>query len=401
MTECVLFLHGHQPFYNEEFIVKEVTWQSYGPFFKMLLDLSKEYSIKVNLSLTGSLIQWFEKMNNEFLLSAIGELVDREIIELLASPFYHAPLVFTDDGFIKEQIFHHKKMIRDMFGVEARGFFPPELVYSTHKNYLIENLDIDYLVIEGDRNAFFTDDIEGIWRLNTKKNIGLLARNRALSWHFSDNTFPNGEWLLETIAKREGPITIGSDLECFGHHRGADSFKFLDYLLKKAEENDVQFCFAKEVVKNHQGELEAYHVEDVTTWARSINVFFPHSKIIEMWFTKNDTVSTYHRIEYFYFKLENALQNSLKMKENNFKKKQLEKLYEIKMKEIDDIRWIIYRELTDAALYHEDFSNENTYRSLIERCGYLKGQLWEIETKLEKIMKKLCEKTDKNSRIND
>jgi len=68
-------------------------------------------------------------------------------------------------------------------------------------------------------------------------------------------------------------------------------------------------------------------------------------------------------------------------------KQTYEKLIDIKVKELDDIRWAIYRELTDAALYHEDFSNENTYRALLDRCGWIKGRLFKVEKQLTEIMK--------------
>lgn len=389
MTDCVLFLHGHQPYYNEEFIVKEITWQSYGPLFKMLLDLSKKHQFKINLSLTGSVLQWFERTNNDFLINALKELVNSDVVEILLSPFYHAPLVFTDDGFIKEQFYHHRKMVKDLFGKEMRGMFPSELVFSASQRHLLEEIDIDYTIVEGVRNSFYTDDVEGVWKLDSGKEIFILPRNRALSWHFSDNTFPNGQWLLETIGKRNGPITIGCDLECFGHHRGTDSFKFLEYFLTNFEKYNVQFSKAEDVVKKYKGQAKFYQNEEVTTWARSINVFFPHSKIIEMWFARNKTVSMYHRVEYLYFKLENALQKVVKENKDKKKQKLLDEIIAIKMKKLDDIRWAIYRELTDAALYHEDFSNENTYRAMLDRCGWIKGRIWKVEERLTEIMLKL------------
>ncbi|NHK29772.1 MAG: hypothetical protein FK730_00370 [Asgard group archaeon] len=384
LTDCIIFLHGHQPFYNEEFIVKEIIWQSYGPLFKTLLDHSKEHQFKINLSLTGSVIQWFERLNNEYLLSTLGELLDQGTVELLLSPFYHAPLVFTNDGFIKEQFYHHRKMVKDLFGKEMRGLFPPELVFTAQKNYLLQDLDIDYAIIEGSHETFHTDDIEGIWKIGTQKPVYLLPRNRALSWHFSESTFPNAKWMLENINKKYGPVTIGCDVECFGHHRGSDSFKFLEYLIKHSKDNNVNLLRLDEVVNKYNKDANDYNAENVTTWARSINVFFPHSKIIEMWFAKNEAVSTYFRIEYLYFKLETYF------KEKGQKKKALQKMFdkliEIKMKQIDDIRWNIYRELTDAALYHEDFSNENTYHAMLSRCGSIKKQLWDVEEELSKIL---------------
>jgi len=389
MTDCVLFLHGHQPYYNEEFIVKEIIWQSYGPFFKMLLDLSKNNQFQVNLSLTGSVLEWFQRTNNEFVLNALQELIDRDVVEILISPFYHAPLVFTVDGFIKEQFYHHRKMVKDLFGKEMRGLFPSELVFSASKRGLLEELDIDYSIVEGVRNPFYSEDVEGVWKLDTRKEIFILPRNRALSWHFSDSDFPNGQWMLETISKKHGPVTIGCDLECFGHHRGAESFKFLEYLLKNSSKNNVQLAKAEDVVKRNKKNTHFYQNEEVTTWARSINVFFPHSKIIEMWFARNDAVSMYQRIEYLYFKLESALQHSVKEKKDEKKEKFLDEAIEIKIKELDDIRWAIYRELTDAALYHEDFSNDNTYRGMLDRCGWIKGRIWEAEEKLTSIMMNL------------
>ncbi|MCK5298975.1 MAG: hypothetical protein KAJ76_08715, partial [Candidatus Heimdallarchaeota archaeon] len=308
------------------------------------------------------------------------------VVEVLLSPFYHAPFVFTDDGFIKEQFYHHRKMVKEMFGKEMRGLFPPELVFSTHKNHLLQELDIDYSIIDGVYSTFYSDDVEGIWKLETEKDIFIIPRNRALSWHFSDNAFPNGQWMLETINKKNGPVAIGCDLECFGHHRGTDSFRFLEYFLTNAEKANVQLSRAEEVVKRNKKNAQLYQAEEVTTWARSINVFFPHSKIIEMWFARNDAVSTYHRIEYFYFKLESMLQKRVASDGDKKLKKLLEQVIDIKMKKLDDIRWGIYRELTDAALYHEDFSNENTYRAMMDRCGWIKGRLWKVEEKLTEIM---------------
>lgn len=389
MTDCILFLHGHQPYYNEEFIVKEITWQSYGPLMKLLKDLSKKHQFHINLSLTGSVIEWFQRTSNDFILSTLGELIDKGVVDILLSPFYHSPLVFTDDGFIKEQLYHHRKMVKDLFGKEMRGLFPPELVFSAQKRQLIENLDIDYSIIEGVRNSFYTDDVEGMWKLDTRKPIYIFPRNRALSWHFSDSAFPNGEWLLETINKKHGPVTIGCDVECFGHHRGADSFKFLEYFLINAKKKKVNFTRIEEIIQKNKDKAQFYQNEEVTTWARSINVFFPHAKIIMMWFAKNDAVSMYHRIEYLYFKLENALRKSIETNHDEKKQEILDYIIGVKIQELDDIRWSIYKELTDAALYHEDFSNENTYRSMLDRCSWIKGRIWKVEEKLTEVMMNL------------
>ncbi|NHJ48311.1 MAG: hypothetical protein FK733_11045, partial [Asgard group archaeon] len=283
-----------------------------------------------------------------------------------------------------EQFYHHRKMVKDLFGKEMRGLFPPELVFTAQKSYLLSDLDIDYSIIEGSHEIFHTDDIEGIWKTKAKKPVYLVPRNRALSWHFSDSDFPNAKWMLNKINEKNGPVTIGCDVECFGHHRGADSFKFLDYFIKQSKDNHVDLLRAEDIVKKYKQNASELTDETITTWARSINVFFPHAKIIEMWFAKNDAVSTYYRVEYLYFKLEAYFKE--KKEKNKDLQKLFDKLVDIKMKKLDEIRWAIYRELTDAALYHEDFSNENTYRAMLDKCGWIKNQLWEVEKELSKIM---------------
>ena len=378
MTDCVLFLHGHQPYYNEEFIVKEIVWQSYGPLFKLLLDRSKDTDFQINLSLTGSVLQWFERLENDYLLSTLGELIDKGTVELLLSPFYHAPLVFTNDGFIKEQFYHHRKMVKDLFGKEMRGLFPPEMIFSTHKNQLVMDLDVDYLFVDGIYNSFHTDDVDGLWKLVTPKEIFVLVRNRALSWHFSDNAFPNAHWMLTTISKKSGPVTIGCDVECFGHHRSAESFKFLEYFLAHAKEKGVDLLTGKEAVKRNKQKAQIYQIEEITTWARSINVFFPHSRIIEMWFAQKEVESMYHRLEFFYFQIERALQQT------NEDEILLKELIDFKVKKLDEVRWEIHRQLTDAALYHEDFSNKNTYRAMLLQSARIKANLWTLEQELLK-----------------
>ncbi|MCF2144570.1 MAG: hypothetical protein K9W42_12790 [Candidatus Heimdallarchaeota archaeon] len=383
MTDCVLFLHGHQPYYNEDFIVKEIVWQSYGPLFKLLLDRSKDTDFQINLSLTGSVLQWFERLENDYLLSTLGELIDKGTVELLLSPFYHAPLVFTNDGFIKEQFYHHRKMVKDLFGKDMRGLFPPEMIFSTHKNQLVMELDVDYLFVDGIYNSFHTDDVDGLWKLVTPKEIFVLARNRALSWYFSDNAFPNAHWMLTTISKKSGPVTIGCDVECFGHHRSAESFKFLEYFLAHAKEKGVELLTGKEAVKRNKQKAQIYQIEEITTWARSINVFFPHSRIIEMWFAQKEVESMYHRLEFFYFQLEKTLQQT------NEDEILLKELIDFKVKKLDEVRWEIHRQLTDAALYHEDFSNENTYRAMLSQSARIKANLWTLEQELLKQFNKI------------
>jgi hypothetical protein len=103
-----------------------------------------------------------------------------------------------------------------------------------------------------------------------------------------------------------------------------------------------------------------------------------------MWFAKNEAVSSYYRIEYLYFKLESYFKEKKENKKNL--QKMFDKLVQIKMEQLDDIRWAIYRELTDAALYHEDFSNENTYHAMLDKCSWIKQRLWEVEKELSDLM---------------
>lgn len=208
--EWINILHLYQPANLEPAKVVEATQQSYE---RIVRALEQHPEVKMTLNIAGCLVKrWDEEFHYDDLISRIRTLVERGQIELLGSAAYHAllPLVSIEEA--EAQIIDQSEILRKYFGaISLKGFFLPELAYSTEVAKLIKRLGYEWLVLDEtslseakvDWSKGYIDQASGL-------KIVFRARN------YSESYVPST--LLKLAARPDHSHTIvsASDAELYG-----------------------------------------------------------------------------------------------------------------------------------------------------------------------------------------
>ncbi|MFX1519850.1 MAG: hypothetical protein ACFFCD_08010 [Promethearchaeota archaeon] len=384
MTEIALLLHFHYPTYGPDEIFEDICQKCYEKLLYMLKELENKFSpVRITVNITGALLKWFERRRGD-LFSLIGELVDSQVLELMASPFHQAPAIFTPDGLLKEQIYHHLKMIYDCYGITPKGFFPPELIFAKDILPILSELGLNYVVVDGDPIAFGNDnqDLGGIYNCEFYgTEMKLFPRNRALSYALSHG-WPRAEQILDmaTHWKHLSPVLIALDAETFGYYRSDVYFSLLWHLFEKeSQRTDISIWHANDLL-NKSSVVGSYTFDGITTWAEDISIFFADSFFHKMWIIRNEVLTRYRCVELLYFKLENFI----KQKKPIYNADSLfQQLVAIKLNQIDKYRWLIYRRLLDIGLFHKKYSNAHTRDVFYQDCEKIRYELGWVERQLD------------------
>lgn len=386
MVNVALLLHFHQPSYASEAFLQNVIHSCYEPLIYSLSDMTHNPNCNINLNISGALLEWFEKLNRYDLINAIKEMIQRKRIELLATPFYQAPLFFTPIGLVNEQIYHHFKMVRDFFNTEPRGFFPPELIFARDLIPSLKNNHIDFVII--DHVDQLHKKHSGILKGEFFQNImTLIPRNKNYSISISHgNSSP--EALLKQLRneQHDSLIVIGLDAETFGWYKSNYVDYLREFLGRSSDLEEIHLVQLTEHLNHRSSEnFQYYESDEITTWAKNIFVFFKDTIILKMWVRKDEILQKYFALEHFYFRLERLVQS--------IKTRSLEpiknRLYNIKNLEIDPLRWFLHKRLLDIGLYHGDYVNEFTIVQFHKDANHLSMNIDSIGLKMDEIMDEL------------
>ena len=386
MTEIALLLHFHYPVYGPDEIFSEICQKCYERLLYLLREIGNNFGpVRITANITGALLEWFERKRDD-LFSLIGELIDSQVLEMTASPFHQAPLIFTPAGFLKEQTYHHLKMIKDHYGVTPKGFFPPELIFAKDILPILSELGLSYIVVDGDPIAFGNQDIGGIYNCEFYgAEMKLFPRNHALSYALSHG-WPRAEQILDMTIHRKhlSPLLIALDAETFGYYRSDVYFSLLWHLFEKeSQRTDISIWHANDLLIKSPVK-GSYAFDGITTWAEDISIFFADTLFHKMWIRRNEVLTRYRCVELLYFKLENFI----KLKNPTYNADPLfQKLITTKQSQIDKYRWMIYRRLLDIGLYHKKYSNVHTRDVFFEDCEKILYELGWIERQLDDIYK--------------
>jgi hypothetical protein len=390
MTDIALLLHFHYPTYGPDEIFFEICQKCYEKLLYLIRDIENNFSpVRITANITGALLKWFERERDD-LFSLIGELIDSQVLELLASPFHQAPSIFTPDGLLKEQIFHHQKMIRNCFGVTSTGFFPPELIFSKDILPTLSELGISYVIVDGDPIAFDMQDLGGFYDCEFYgAELKLFPRNQDLSYALSHG-WPRAEQILDKVTQKNhlSPLLIALDAETFGYYRSDVYFSLLWHIFEKeSQRTDISIWHANDLLKKFPT-VGSYSFDGITTWAEDLSIFFSDSFFHKMWIRRNAVLMRYQSVELLYFKLESLLENFIKHEKPIHNADSLfQQLIAIKLNQIDKYRWLIYRRLLDIGLYHKKYSNAHTRDVFYQDCEKIIYELGWIERQLDDLWK--------------
>jgi alpha-amylase len=203
-------------------VLKKVAAKSYIPTNRILLKLLHKYpEFKVNLSITGTLLEQLENWAPEALYS-FQELAATERLEIVAETYYHSLAFFYDKDEFERQVNQHAELIQRLFKQNPTVFRNTELAYNNQLAAWAEEKGYKGILAEGWDPVLGWRSPNYAYRPVGTKNIKLLLKNYRLSDDIAFR-FGNRDW--------EGwPLTVEKFLHWIdGTHHGDVFNLFMDY----------------------------------------------------------------------------------------------------------------------------------------------------------------------------
>ncbi|MCH7492327.1 hypothetical protein IID19_01905 [Patescibacteria group bacterium] len=217
------FFHIYQPPNWSPRIIRKVVKEAYRP---LLVILKKHPAIKITLNINGSLTEQLHEYGFDDVINNIKLLAKRHQIELTGSALYHPLLPLLPTNEITRQIKLNSAINKKYFGrtYNPRGFFPPEMAYSSRVAKVVEKLHFRWILIDeishnGKRDSTSFDTS---YRIKGTK-LRVVFRNTIISDHLNFSTpikKPSIFW--QKIAQDDRSHTAlvtAMDGEVLGHHR--------------------------------------------------------------------------------------------------------------------------------------------------------------------------------------
>lgn len=259
----VLYLHVHQPYrvrhytifdagarhdyfdagYDEresnERIIRKVAEKSYLPTNKVLQELLEKHpDFKLSLSITGTVIEQFERWVPD-VLESFKKLVATGKVEIVAETYYHSLAFFYSRSEFERQVNMHRDKVRELFGVEPTAFRNTELAYNNDLAFWADKAGYKAILAEGWDPILGWRSPNFVYRPSYTDNIKLLMKNYRLSddiaFRFGDSSRSDkpltagtyAHWLSEE--KDASIFNLFMDYETFGEHQWEDTGVF-DFL---------------------------------------------------------------------------------------------------------------------------------------------------------------------------
>lgn len=265
----VLYLHVHQPFRarhytifdagknhdyfdapdgdktNNRDILLKVAHKSYLPTNAKLLELLNSHpEFKLSLSITGTVIDQFERWAPEVLVS-FQKLTKTGRVEIVAETYHHSLAFFYSRQEFEMQVDMHKRKVQKLFGQTPTAFRNTELAYNNDLAYWADNAGYKVVLAEGWDPILDWRSPNYVYRPSYTENIKLLMKNYKLSddlaFRFGDRGW--SEWPLTadkfTHWLSEGGeatnFNLFMDYETFGEHQWHENgiIDFLEHLPKE------------------------------------------------------------------------------------------------------------------------------------------------------------------------
>ena len=215
------FLHFYQPPTQMHAVLKKVCNESYRPLLKMLLE---HPNAKVTINICGVLTEMLNDHGAGDILSDIKKLAQNNQLEFVDSAKYHPILPLIPQNEVRRQIELNQKTNSYFFkeSYKVRGFFPPEMCYSSDVARILANMGYEWVLISGVacQKKWPLDEIPRISLGESALNI--FYRDDILSNKISFHDLDSAGFISELIQlaqdKSDIYVITAMDAETFGHH---------------------------------------------------------------------------------------------------------------------------------------------------------------------------------------
>jgi alpha-amylase len=299
----VLYLHVHQPYrirhytifdtsndhnyfdaHNDaktsnERIIHKVSEKSYIPTNRKLLDLLNRHpEFKLSLSITGTVLEQFEKYSPATLKS-FQELVATGRVEIVGETYHHSLAFFYSLAEFEMQVKMHREKVEQLFNQTPKVFRNTELGYNNDLAYWADRAGYKAVLAEGWDPVLGWRSPNFVYRPSYTNQIRLLMKNYKLSddiaFRFGDRNWSEWpltadkftHWLSE--AGEATNFNLFMDYETFGEHQWSESgiFDFLSHLPEQWLKTDGHTFMTVSEAADNFDPVDQIDTPDTTTWA--------------------------------------------------------------------------------------------------------------------------------------
>ncbi len=221
-----LVIHNHQPVGNFPWVFQQVYEESYLP---MIEALEQHPIVRLSLHYTGSLLDWFDEAQPEF-LRRLAALVQRNQIEIVSGGYYEPILPSIPDDDKIAQIRRLTERLSRDFGVNASGMWIAERVWEPSLPRLIRNAGIEWTILDDVhfKNVGLEDnDLHGYYATEDQSSVlKVFATSKkmryTIPWRPANETIE----VLRSLATPDGKriAVMGDDGEKFGSWPGTREY---------------------------------------------------------------------------------------------------------------------------------------------------------------------------------
>ncbi|HEX9132028.1 MAG TPA: alpha-amylase/4-alpha-glucanotransferase domain-containing protein, partial [Ktedonobacteraceae bacterium] len=221
-----LVIHNHQPVGNFPWVFQQVYEESYLPMIEALEQYPK---VRLSLHYTGSLLDWFEEAQPEF-LQRLAALIRRNQVEIVSGGYYEPILPSIPDDDKIAQIRRLTEQLSRDFGVMASGMWIAERVWEPSLPRLIRNAGIEWTILDDVhfKNVGLEDkDLYGYYATEDQSSVlKVFATSKKMRYTIPWRPAKETIEVLRSLATPDGKriAVMGDDGEKFGSWPGTGEY---------------------------------------------------------------------------------------------------------------------------------------------------------------------------------
>ncbi len=262
-------------------ILERIAEKCYLPTNSVILENIERHRprFKVAYSLSGVFVEQCERWQPD-VLESFKQLAETGLVEFLDQTYHHSlASLYPDRGEFVEQVKLHKRLMKDLLGVEPQVFENTEFIYNNSIAKSVADMDYEAIFTEGAERILGWRSPNYVYKANGS-DIKVLLKNFRLSDDIAFR-FSAGWWkeypltadkYAAWLAACGGDcINLFVDYETFGEHHWKETgiFEFLRWLPGEVlNYRNLSFATPSEVAKKNKavGEID---IDDFATvsWA--------------------------------------------------------------------------------------------------------------------------------------
>lgn len=213
-----LLFHNHQPVGNFPWVFQQVYEVAYLPLIEAL---ERHPKVRLSLHYTGSLLDWLEETQDEF-LKRIVALVQRNQVEVVGGGYYEPILPAIPDMDKVAQIRRLSKRIQRDFGTKVTGSWLAERVWEPGLPRLLREAEIEWTILDDlhFKNVGLDDsDLYGYYATEDQSSVlKVYATSKTLRYTIPWRPVSETIETLRSLATHDGKriVVMGDDGEKFG-----------------------------------------------------------------------------------------------------------------------------------------------------------------------------------------